>query len=246
MSVSTKTINMAIRPVTVNDQVFATGRLSSEGEAVRLNAVGRGHYGPVIQDAGGLSVATDLTLDPTAEELVTVRGSWDGESIRNAWIADLVDPINVPDHLGKRIDQGILPAGRLAKEELLAPAVLKINEDLGNEKLLFYGTHRLSDGWVGVACATDSQRVKQALDPIIGDALVVVQVDWTARDLDFIDSSFTGNDFADDLLFFGKLMNPAGQFKSCALVRMIKPEMAAALSSAHANALILTSWLQKM
>ena len=243
MSKSTTTTK--IQPVSNDDEVFATGRLVSDGGTARLDAVGRGHYDQVIRGAGGISVATDLPSDLASEDLVTVRGIWTGESIRNACVVDLVDLVDVPDHLGKRIDPEILPAGRLTKEEILAPAVLHITRELGDAKLLFYGAHRLTDGWVGVACATDSGPVEQALGSVLGDALVVVEVDWTAHDLELIDESLTGDDLADDLLFFGKLMDPAGQFKSCALVRMITPEMASTLSPVNPNALILTSWIQK-
>jgi hypothetical protein len=219
-----------IRPVSVGDGVFATGRLVSDGGTTRLDAVAYGLYDQFIRGAGGISVATDLPPDLASEDLVTVQGIWTGESIRNARFVDLVAPISMPARLGDGIDSDIVPAGRLARNEILAPTVLGLTQELSDETLLFYCAHKMRDGWFGIACVTDSGPVEQALRPILGEAFAVVEVDWTPHDLRLIDDFFEEFDFAGGLLFFGKFMHPAGQFTSCALVRIITPEMASTLS----------------
>ena len=177
--------------------------------------------------------------------MVTVQGIWTGESIRNACVVDLVAPISMPDRLGNGIDPTIVPAGRLARNDILASTVLGLTQELSDETLLFYCAYKMTDGWIGIACATDSGPVEQALRPILGDALAVVEVDWTPHDLRLIDGFFEEYDFADGLLSFGKFMHPAGQFTSYALVRIITPEMASTLSPVDPNAIILASWIQK-
>ena len=234
-----------IRPVTVDDAVFATGRLVSDGATMQLHAVAHGPYDQFIRDAGGISVATDLPPDLVSENVVTVQGTWTGESIRNARVTDLIAPIGMPNGLGDGIDPDIVPAGRLPRNEILAPAVLRLTQELSDHTLLFYCAYKTPDGWFGIACVTDSGPVERALHPLLGDALAVVQVAWTPHDLRLIDGYFENYDFADGLLSFGKFMNPAGQFTSCALVRIITPEMASTLSQANPNAIILTSWIQK-
>ena len=234
-----------IRPVSSGDEVFATGRLVGDGGTARLDAVGRGFYDQIIRDAGGISVATDLASDLASGDLVTVQGIWTGESIRNAVVVDIVDPIYMPDRLGDGIKPEIVPAGRLSREEILAAPVLAIAKELSNEKLLFYCAYKLTDGWIGMACATDSGPVEQALGSVLGNALVVVEVDWTVHDLKLIDRFFAEYDFAEGLLSFGKFMDPVGQFKSYALVRMTTPKMASTLSPVDPNALVLTSWIQR-
>lgn len=234
-----------IRRVSSGDEIFATGRLVSDGGTVRLDAIGHGLYDQFIRDAGGISVVTDLSSDLVSEDLVTVHGIWTGESIRNAGVVDLVDLIYMSDRLGDWIKPEIVPDGRLARKEILAPTVLGITKELSDENLLFYCAYKLTEGWIGMACATDSRPVEQALRPILRNALVVVEVDWTAHDLRLIDGFFAEYDFADGLLSFGKFMDPVGRFKSYALVRMITPEMASTLSPVNPNALNLTSWIQK-
>ena len=173
------------------------------------------------------------------------QGIWTGESIRNARVEDLVAPISMPGRLGGGIDPDIVPAGRLARNEILAATVLDLTQELSDETLLFYCAYKVTDGWIGIACATDSGPVEQVLSPILGDALAVVEVDWTPHDLRLIDGFFEKDDFADGLLFVGKFMHPAGQFTSCALVRIISPKMASTLPPVNPNAIILTSWIQK-
>ena len=239
------TTTRKVRPVSVGDEVFATGRLVSDGGTARLDAVAYGLYSQFIWGAGGISVATDFLPDLASDDVVTVKGIWTGESIQNANVVSLIAPISMPDRLGDRIDPDIVPAGRLARNEILSPTVLALTQELSDETLLFYCAHRMTDGWFGIACVTDSEPVEQALKPILGDALAVVKVDWTPRDLKLIDVFFEEYDFADGLLFFGKFMHPAGQFTACALVRIITPEMASALAPVDPKAIILTSWIQK-
>ncbi|MDJ0339214.1 hypothetical protein [Cryobacterium sp. PH31-O1] len=231
--------------VSVDDGVFATGRLVSDGGITRLDAVAYGLYDQVIRGAGGISVATDLPSDSAMEGVVTVQGFWAGESIRNARVVDLVAPISMPDRLGDGIDPDIVPAGRLARNEVLASTVLGITQELSDDSLLFYCAYNMTDGWIGIACATDSAPVEHALKPILGHALAVVEVDWTPHDLRLIDEFFEEYDFADGLLSFGKFMHPAGQFSAYALVRIITPEMTSSLSTVNPNAIKLTSWIQK-
>ena len=158
---------------------------------------------------------------------------------------DLVAPISMPDRLGNGIDPTIVPAGRLARNDILASTVLGLTQELSDETLLFYCAYKMTDGWIGIACATDSGPVEQALRPILGDALAVVEVDWTPHDLRLTDDFVEEYDFADGLLTFGKFMHPAGQFTSYALVRIITPEMASTLSPVDPRAIILTDWIQK-
>ncbi|MBC7762111.1 MAG: hypothetical protein H7201_10010 [Candidatus Saccharibacteria bacterium] len=239
------TTGRKIRPVSVDDGVFATGRLVSDGGTTRFDAVADGLYDQFIRDAGGISVATDLPPDLASEDVVTVQGIWTGESIRNTRVVDLVAPISMPARLGDGIDPDIVPAGRLARNEILAPTVLGLTQELNDETLLFYCAHKITDGWFGIACVTDSGPVEQALRPILRDALAVVEVDWTPHDLRLLDGCFEESDFADGLLSFGKFMHPAGQFTAYALVRIITPEMASTLSPVDPNAIVLTSWIQK-
>ena len=233
-----------IRPVTIDDAVFATGLLVSHGAATRLHAVAHGLYDQFIRDAGGISVATDLPATWASEDVVTVEGMWTGESIRDAHVVDLIAPISLPARLGDGIDPDIVPAGRLARNEILAPAVHSLTQELSEETLLFYCAYKMTDGWIGIACVTDPAPVEHALRPILGDALAVVKVEWTPHDIRLIDASFE-YDFSDGLVSIGKFMHPAGHFTAHALVRIITPEMASTLSPVDPNAIILTSWIQK-
>lgn len=97
-------------------------------------------------------MATDLQPDLVSENVVTVQGIWTGESIRNARIVDLIAPIGMPLGLGDGIDPDIVPAGRLARNEILAPAVLRLTQELSDQTLLFYCAYKAPDGWFGMAC----------------------------------------------------------------------------------------------
>lgn len=235
----------ATRPVSIGDEVFATGKLVSSGGIVRLGAVGRGLYGKFLEDAGDISVGTDLDPELASDTLVTVRGIWADDTIRDSHVVELVDPIEMPEPFGDQIDSDLVPDGRFTKEEVVAPAVFELTRGLGHEKLLFYSAHKLSDGWIGVACTTDSAAVEKALARVLGNALAIVDVEWTAQDLEMIDEWVMGDKVGADLLSFGQGMNSAGQFRSYVLVRVITPETASALAPVHPDALLLTSWIQK-
>lgn len=152
----------------------------------------------------------------------------------------------MPEGLGRRIDTEILPVGRSTRDALLDPMVLDVTRKLSDEELLFYCAHQMPDGWIGVACASNSARVEQALQPILGNSLTVVAVKWTTSELQSIDEALTGYDFEDGLVSFGKFMNPAGQLKIYALVRMVTPRIASDLSFFDPDALVITSWVQKL
>lgn len=240
-----ETENAPILPVRGGDTVKATGHVISDGRTTRLHAVGRGQYERVFRDAGGLSVPIGINPIPDPDHIVTVQGTWTGSGIDDARLVQLVDPVEPPEHLGMRIDTAVVPSERRARGELLAPSVLAAVDLLRREGLLFYGIHRLVDGWVGVACATSAEPATRVLEPLLGRAFTLVAVPWSAADVeratDALDIAARDN----LLLFQGNVMTPGGTYLACGLVGMVTPDLAAALAEIERRALHVDAWISR-
>ncbi|KAA9107624.1 hypothetical protein [Microbacterium rhizomatis] len=212
---------------------------------LRLQAVGQGHYDRVFQNAGGLSIPIRVDRHHDDAHVVTVEGIWTGDAIDHVRIVSPVAPVAPPEHLGARIDPAIVPRERRSREELLTPPVLEAVDRLRAEGLLFYGVHRLVDGWVGVACTTNAESAVDALEPLLGAAFTVVEVTWSGQDLERADDALDLAARDGVLLFQGKFMDPGGHYRTCALVGMVTQELYGALSAIDSDALVLDSWIRR-
>lgn len=235
-------LDAVVRP---GDVVCATGRNDLDGSTVTLAAAGTGHYDYVLQQAAQVRVPTDLSRDNASPEIVTVRGIWTGEALTEAEVVDRFAPVALPENLGDRADPAIIPAGRRSRQAIVDADLLAALDDLRETTLLSYVGHRTASGWIGVASATDRRPVDAILRPRLDDAYSVVHTEWSPRDLDAIDEVFSPDGLESEILEIGRFIDPAGRLKGCALVRLVTPQMAAALARFSPDALVLTSWMQR-
>lgn len=232
--------NGASQGLSVGDRASASGLLLEEGAEYRLILRGEDIYGELFNRSEYAALPVRGLESPPLNRMVTVRGTWTGDSLEGASVEEGGRGIAPPQRIEARQFDDV--DGAKDRSDILRDDVLEACETIRGGALVSFVAIRGSNGWFGLASAVDAVRVQEVLGAVLGTRLLVVPSPWTLNEIEGAQDEALK---VVEPYQFGSFWDDDARFRGEMVVHHISPELASLLEERPTGILRVEPWLRR-